>query len=176
MARLAPRSMRSHLRLCSLPLRPSLGSSWPSCRTKYLLVFGGIIQTLGVGLQCLWDERSPVRDWMGFQVPTAVGLGIFFSVPVTAIQANLSEVNLALATSTATFLRSLGQIFGVTIGGAILQNQFPSHWTQELHHVAAADAAAVSALRRNSSIVGLAGAVQAGLPSGIQLPVRTAFA
>ena len=63
----------------------------------------------------------------------------------------------------------------MTIGGAI-QNRFPSHWAQELHHVAAADASAVSALRRNSSIVGLAGAVQAGLPPGIQLPVRTAFA
>lgn len=59
---------------------------------KYLLCYAGIIQTIGIGLQTLWSATSTMQDWMGFQVPTVIGLGFFFSLLVPAIQSNLPKL------------------------------------------------------------------------------------
>jgi hypothetical protein len=44
-----------------------------------------------------------------------------------AVQATQLDENLGIATSTLVFLRSLGQAFGVAIGGTVFQNQFNRH-------------------------------------------------
>ena len=53
-----------------------------------------------------------------------VGTGILFPSLQFAAQAGQPDDDVAYATSTFVFLRSLGQTFGVALGGVIFQNQW----------------------------------------------------
>lgn len=53
-----------------------------------------------------------------------VGCGILFPALILCVQAGQKDEDVAIATSTFVFLRSLGQTFGVAIGGLIFQNQW----------------------------------------------------
>lgn len=59
----------------------------------------------------------------GLRVFSSVGGGLLFPTPVFAAQVNQRNQDIAIATSLIAFFRSVGQTFGVAIGGVILQNQ-----------------------------------------------------
>jgi hypothetical protein len=48
------------------------------------------------------------------------------------VQSTTIAVDLGIATSTVTFFRSIGQAFGVAIGGTVFQNQFNHYLKQAL--------------------------------------------
>jgi hypothetical protein len=60
----------------------------------------------------------------GLRVIAAIGGEFLFQLTLFAVQATTLDENLGIATSTVTFFRSLGQAFGVAIGGTVFQNQF----------------------------------------------------
>ena len=80
--------------------------------------------TVGTGLNILMKPDSGPGVVYGMRVVAAVGGGFLFQLPLFAVQATTSDENLGMATSTLTFFRSLGQAFGVAIGGTVFQNQF----------------------------------------------------
>lgn len=47
-----------------------------------------------------------------------------FQLPLFAVQANSIDDDLGMATAMITFCRSIGQAFGVAIGGTVFQNEF----------------------------------------------------
>jgi hypothetical protein len=51
-------------------------------------------------------------------------------LPLFAVQATTFDENLGIATSTLTFCCSIGQAFGVAIGGTVFQNQFDRYLNQ----------------------------------------------
>jgi len=60
----------------------------------------------------------------GLRVIPAIGGGFLFQVPLFAVQSTTIDDDIGIATSTVTFFRSVGQAFGVAIGGTVFQNQF----------------------------------------------------
>ncbi|KAL4909693.1 hypothetical protein BDW74DRAFT_143523 [Aspergillus multicolor] len=84
---------------------------------------GAICMTAGVGLFSLLDNTSPARDWAGFQVLFGVGSGMIFSSTLPPIQAVLPESDVATATATWAFLRSLGCIWGIAIPTSIFNTR-----------------------------------------------------
>lgn len=60
----------------------------------------------------------------GLRIVAAIGGGFLFQVPVFAVQSTTIDDDLGIATSTVTFFRTVGQAFGVAIGGTVFQNQF----------------------------------------------------
>ncbi|KAL4781012.1 major facilitator superfamily domain-containing protein [Aspergillus varians] len=84
---------------------------------------GAICMTTGVGLFSLLDDRSPARDWAGFQVLFGVGSGMIFSSTLPPIQAVLPESEVAAATATWAFMRSLGCIWGIAIPTSIFNTR-----------------------------------------------------
>ena len=50
-----------------------------------------------------------------------------FQLPVFAVQSTTIDEDLGIATATITFMRSVGQAFGVAIGGTVFQNQFDQY-------------------------------------------------
>ncbi|OJJ45038.1 hypothetical protein ASPZODRAFT_134468 [Penicilliopsis zonata CBS 506.65] len=68
--------------------------------------------TAGVGLLSLLNVDSPASHWAGFQVLFGVGSGMVFSSTLPPIQAVLPESDVATATATWAFMRSLGCIWG----------------------------------------------------------------
>ncbi|KAL4995182.1 major facilitator superfamily domain-containing protein [Aspergillus recurvatus] len=84
---------------------------------------GAICMTTGVGLFSLLTDHSPARDWAGFQVLFGVGSGMIFSSTLPPIQAVLPESEVATATATWAFMRSLGCIWGIAIPTSIFNTR-----------------------------------------------------
>jgi len=60
----------------------------------------------------------------GLRVIAAVGGGFLFQLPLYAVQSTTVNEHLGIATAGITFFRSVGQAFGVAIGGTVFQNEF----------------------------------------------------
>lgn len=78
----------------------------------------------GTGLNALMKPYSNAGVLYGLRVIPAIGAGFLFQLPVFAVQATTIDDDLGIATATVTFFRSVGQAFGVAIGGTVFQNQF----------------------------------------------------
>ncbi|KAH8598161.1 major facilitator superfamily protein [Bisporella sp. PMI_857] len=85
---------------------------------------GFAIMTIGFGLFTLFNKNSSTAVWVIFQGIEALGSGLVLPVLLPAVQAQLTEADTALATSTWAFMRSFGMIFGATIPAAIFNNRF----------------------------------------------------
>jgi hypothetical protein len=66
----------------------------------------------------------------GLRIIAAIGGGFLFQVPVFAVHSTTIDDDLGIATSTLTFFRTMGQAFGVAIGGTVFQNQFDRYLNQ----------------------------------------------
>lgn len=83
-----------------------------------------ILLTAGTGLNALMKPNSNAGILYGLRVIPAIGAGFLFQLPVFAVQATARDEDLGIATATSVFFRSIGQAFGVAIGGTVFQNQF----------------------------------------------------
>jgi MFS family permease len=66
------------------------------------------------------DTSSAV--WVSISLIGGIGMGTLYPAMMIGVQASTSVENQAFATNMFTFLRALGQTFGVTIGGIIFQS------------------------------------------------------
>lgn len=80
--------------------------------------------TVGNGLNILMKPDSGPFIIYVLRIVAAIGAGFLFQLPTFAVQSTTLDDNIGIATSTLTFFRSLGQAFGVAIGGTVFQNQF----------------------------------------------------
>lgn len=94
-------------------------------RTGHFLVLiyiGTVLATIGTGLYIHLGATSSVIMVVAFEVITAVGVGLLFEPPLIAIQATVHQDDVATATSTAGFSKTLATAMSVVIGGVIFQN------------------------------------------------------
>lgn len=85
--------------------------------------FGTILATLGAGL--FVDLPSSRHSWARiiiFQIIAGIGAGPNFQAPLIALQSKIHPKDVATATATFGFTRSLGTSISVVIGGVIFQN------------------------------------------------------
>jgi MFS family permease len=95
-----------------------------SGRFKYIVSFGWIFVTLGIGLLSILTPTSNTSQEIGFQIVEGIGMGTLFPSLQIAAQAPQSEREVGMAVAIFTFVRSFGQTFGVAMGGVIFQNVF----------------------------------------------------
>jgi hypothetical protein len=89
-----------------------------------------ILMTAGVGAFATLTRSSPSAAAYGFQALLAIGGGIIFPGRIFAAQAPQTEDDdVPIATTMVSFFTSLGQAFGLGIGGTIFQNR----WTEMVH-------------------------------------------
>lgn len=83
----------------------------------------------------------------------------------------------AASTSIAMFLRSLGQIFGVAIGGAIIQSQISSQWPSiaSEYHLDPHQAHMIQVMTSKSSATGLVNAIHTNMPNQVSWALRDTF-
>ena len=84
---------------------------------------GFAMMIVGFGLLSLLDADSSTTEWVIFQVIEAAGAGLVIPTLLPAVQAELTDADTALATSTWSFVRSFGMIWGATIPAAIFNNR-----------------------------------------------------
>ncbi|GAP85066.2 putative major facilitator superfamily general substrate transporter [Rosellinia necatrix] len=91
---------------------------------KPLHLAGFALNTIGLGLFSLLNERSSTAEWVIYQIIAAGGSGFVLNTLLPACQAPLDERDQAAATATWSFVRSFGNIWGVAIPAAIFNNYF----------------------------------------------------
>ncbi|PIL24610.1 MFS general substrate transporter [Ganoderma sinense ZZ0214-1] len=77
---------------------------------------------LGLGLLSSVTESTRRAASIGFQVPIGVGIGMIYAAAYFPVLAPLPPTSNAPALALFVFLRTFAQIWGATIGGAVLQN------------------------------------------------------
>ncbi|KAJ7074727.1 MFS general substrate transporter [Mycena amicta] len=103
----------------------------PQMWTGWVLIVVGL-----AGLS--WASGGSFRRTVGFSVPTGVGLGFEYSTTMFPVQAPLPLSQNARALAFLTFVSSFAGVWGLTIGGTILNNQLaarlPSWAPPEAYH------------------------------------------
>ncbi len=93
-------------------------------RYKQLHYIGFALMALGIGLFSKLDQESSTAEWVIFQIIGALGSGMILNTLLPAFQAGLEESDQAAATAMWSFMRSFGNVWGVSIPAAIFNNRF----------------------------------------------------
>lgn len=85
---------------------------------------GWVLLVSGLAVTILMKPDSNGGILYGIRVLSSVGGGLLFPTPIFGVQINQKPEDVGKATSLMVFFRSLGQAFGVALGGVIFQNQW----------------------------------------------------
>jgi len=99
-------------------------------RYRELIWSGMALMTLGMGLFIYIDADTPLATTIGFEVIEGIGAGLVFNPPLIAIQALVRQDDVATATATQGFVRTLGMAMSVVIAGVVIQNGMSAHIPQ----------------------------------------------
>ncbi|KAJ7432347.1 MFS general substrate transporter [Mycena latifolia] len=114
-------------------------------RYRAQLWLGWVISVVGLVLMGTTHSDTSLRTFIGFEILVGAGFGIIFSSTYFPVLAPLPITSAAQALAFYTFLRQFFQIWGITVGGVILQNTLPKHLPQ----------AVLSALPSNTDVLTL---------------------
>jgi len=85
--------------------------------------FGMTIMTLGWGLLIDLDAKANWAKIILFQIVAGIGVGPNFQAPLIALQNFVPPRDIATATATFGFIRSLATAIGVVIGSVVFLNE-----------------------------------------------------
>ncbi|KAL1794342.1 hypothetical protein ACET3X_007763 [Alternaria dauci] len=81
------------------------------------------------------DANTPIKDWVGFELLTATGVGLALQIPMIANQALVSADDLGAATSMSLFMENCGTVLFVASGEAAFTNGLLSSLARNLPQV-----------------------------------------
>jgi EmrB/QacA subfamily drug resistance transporter len=143
---------------------------------KRFPVAGTAIMTIGLILMTQLKVDTPYWQVAIYAVLVGMGLGLSMQTIVIALQNSVEMRDMGVATSSNTFFRSLGAVFGTALFGSILTNRL-AHYMQsgfaELAKsnpdaIANFDQSKLEALTNNSALIKT-------LPTEVQITVLQAF-
>lgn len=86
------------------------------------LVMGALTGTAGVSMIYTLDAETSVSTWIGFELLTAIGVGLSLQIPMIANQAAVSMDDIPAATSLSLFMENVGTSLFVSAGEAAFTN------------------------------------------------------
>ena len=143
---------------------------------KRFPVIGAVIMTLGILFMTRLEINTPYWQVAINAVMIGMGLGLSMQTIVIALQNAVDMRDMGVATSSNTFFRSLGAVFGTALFGSILTNRL-AHYMQsgfaELaknnpQALAGFDQSKLKALTNNSALIHQ-------LPAEVQTTVLQSF-
>ena len=84
---------------------------------------GFAILTIACGLFSTLTATSSTAAWVWFEIIAAIGIGFPLTTQLPAIQAVLPESDTAVSTSTYSFIRSYGFVWGTTIPSIVFNSR-----------------------------------------------------
>jgi EmrB/QacA subfamily drug resistance transporter len=139
-------------------------------------VTGTAIMTVGLLLMTRLQVDTPYWQVAIYAILVGMGLGLSMQTIVIALQNSVEMRDMGVATSSNTFFRSLGAVFGTALFGSILTNRL-GHYLQEGFAnlasknpdlVSGLDSGKLEALTNNSAMI-------ATLPAEVQNTVLQSF-
>jgi EmrB/QacA subfamily drug resistance transporter len=104
-------------------------------RYRFFPIAGTAVMTLGMYLLSLMGTHSHTWQDSIYMLILGMGLGGVMQVLVIIVQNGVPHSELGVATSGATFFRSIGASFGTAIFGAIFSNVLIGNLASHLHGV-----------------------------------------
>ncbi len=101
-------------------------------RWKVFPIAGTAVTAVGLLLLHRLDENSPTGEMSAYFLVFGLGLGLVMQVLVLIVQNAVSYEDLGVATSGATFFRSIGASFGVAIFGTVFASRLADKLTAAL--------------------------------------------
>lgn len=86
------------------------------------LVIGSVAGTAGVSLIYTLNAEASIGTWIGYEVLTAVGIGLALQIPLIANQAAVSAEDIPSATALSLFMENVGTSLFVSAGEAAFTN------------------------------------------------------
>ncbi|HUI04153.1 MAG TPA: MDR family MFS transporter [Acidimicrobiales bacterium] len=106
-------------------------------RYKRFPVMGTAVVSVGLALLTQLGATTPFWLTSIYMFVVGVGVGMVMQILVVVVQNAVPYEQLGVATSTATFFRSIGGCFGVALFGAVLDNRLfaalPKHLPASVH-------------------------------------------
>lgn len=153
-------------------LTTSVASGQVISRTGRYRVFpivGTALAAVGFGLLSTMDAGTTTLQRSAYMLVLGLGLGMTMQVLVLVVQNAVDYRDLGVATSGATFFRSIGGSFGVAIFGAIFSNRLETEIADHFPR------GVPSALASGASGGGVDPERIQGLPPAIKLPFVDAY-
>ena len=100
-----------------------------SGKYKRFPIAGTAIMSLGILAMATLKADTPYWQFAIFAVTVGVGLGLSMQTIVIALQNSVDFKDMGIATSSNTFFRSLGSVFGTAFFGAVLTNRL-NHYVE----------------------------------------------
>jgi EmrB/QacA subfamily drug resistance transporter len=140
-----------------------LSGRWISTHGRYRVfpIAGTALFAAGMGLLSSLDAHTGFAATALYMVVVGVGIGLVMQVLVLVVQNDAPPADIGVATSTATFFRSIGGSIGVAIFGAI----FAARLREGLHTLGPGAAAH---LHLTSGSVQINPAAVKALPAGVR--------
>ncbi|MFF6912585.1 DHA2 family efflux MFS transporter permease subunit [Streptomyces sp. NPDC012466] len=138
-------------------------------RWKVFPIAGTGITTLGLLLLHQLDEHSSTAELSGFFFVFGLGLGLVMQVLVLIVQNAVPYEDLGVATSGATFFRSIGASFGVAVFGTVFAGRLGDQLTDAFRGTRLPAGVSVDALEADPRGI-------AALPPGLRPPALHAYA
>jgi EmrB/QacA subfamily drug resistance transporter len=133
-------------------------------RYRELIWIGTVFLTLGNGAYISLNANSGIAHIIGVQLLGGFGAGLQFEPPLVALQAFCAQDDVATATSTFSFIRSMALSISVILGGVVFQNSMD---TRRSSLVAAGIPPNITAL-----LTGKEAAAHVMIPSTLSDPVQ----
>ncbi|MFF1908835.1 DHA2 family efflux MFS transporter permease subunit [Kitasatospora sp. NPDC058218] len=116
-------------------LLTSIGSGQIVARTGHYRIFpiaGTAVTTVGLLLLSTLDEHTSTFEMSCYFLVFGLGLGLVMQVLVLIVQNSVGYQDLGVATAGATFFRSIGASFGVSIFGTVFASGLNSRLSDAL--------------------------------------------
>jgi EmrB/QacA subfamily drug resistance transporter len=144
-------------------------------RYKVFPIAGTAAMTAGMYLLSLMGVGTSVLDYSLYMFVLGVGIGGVMQVLVIAVQNVVSYRDLGVATSGATFFRSIGGSFGTAVFGAIFANQLTGNLRRYLGGIALPSGFNASAGASPASLDRLPAPVHSGFVHAYAASLHTVF-
>ncbi|PWY89946.1 MFS general substrate transporter [Aspergillus heteromorphus CBS 117.55] len=95
-------------------------------RYREIIWAGTTLLTLGTGLYIMLGVDTSLGQIIGFEIVGGIGLSLLLSTPMLAIQNNVNQADVAVATSTLGFARSIATSLSIVLGGIVFQDSMSS--------------------------------------------------
>ncbi|MCX4801851.1 DHA2 family efflux MFS transporter permease subunit [Streptomyces sp. NPDC058682] len=138
-------------------------------RWKVFPIAGTAVTALGLLLLHQLHRTSSTWEMSVYFFVFGAGLGLVMQVLVLVVQNAVSYADLGVATSGATFFRSIGASFGVAIFGTVFTNQLDDKLAASLAGVTLPAGASIAQLEADPRAIG-------ALPAELQPQVLDAYA
>jgi len=115
-----------------------------SGKYKKFPVMGTTLMTIGILLMVTLTRETPFWQLSIFAILVGAGLGLSMQTIVIALQNSVEFKDMGVATSSNTFFRSLGSVFGTALFGSILTNRVTHYLQSGFTELAATNPSAVS--------------------------------